>query len=100
MSSSRRFIDTLEPRQLMSRHVGTADPADKANLTATEVETILGQAASQASAGQVIVVMDTEGVTLGIVGMKGFDDNVAPNGERFVANTGVFSEKLSLIRTA
>ena len=45
----------------------------KANLTAAEVETILGQAASQARPGQVIVVMDDEGVTLGIYAMTGVE---------------------------
>jgi uncharacterized protein GlcG (DUF336 family) len=99
-SSSRPLIDTLESRQLLARHVGTADPADKANLTAAEVETILGQAASQARPGQVIVVTDDEGVTLGVLGMKGFNDNVAPNGSPFQATTGILSEKEQLFRAA
>jgi hypothetical protein len=72
------------PRAAAETHTGVADPSAKANLTAAEVETILGQAASQARPGQVIVVMDDEGVTLGIVGIKGagqtFDDDKAPDG--------------------
>jgi uncharacterized protein GlcG (DUF336 family) len=119
---SRQFIESLEGRQLLSSvvdatlttlttafrapraaaetHEGVQDPSAKANLTAAEVTTILGQAASQAKPGQVIVVMDTEGITLGIVGMKGFDDNVAPDGKTTFPPTGVFSEREQLIRTA
>src|SRR5688572_31407255 len=65
------------PRSAAARHVGVEDPSAKANLTAAEVTTILGQAASQARPGQVIVLMDDEGVTLGIVAMSGSDDNLA-----------------------
>lgn len=78
---------------------GVQDPSAKANLTAAEVTTILGQAASQARPGQVMVVMDSEGITLGIYAMKGFDDNKAPNGKAFIP-TGIFSEREQLIRTA
>src|SRR4051794_17058221 len=84
---SRQFIEPLERRQLLSAaaggHEGVQPPSAKTNLTAAEVTTILGQAASQAMPGQVIVVMDDEGITLGIYAMKGSDDNVAPNGTPF-----------------
>jgi uncharacterized protein GlcG (DUF336 family) len=95
---SRQHFESLEKRQLFSggqvaqeavEHasreprsaaVKIQPPSAKANLTVAEVTTILGQAASQARPGQVIVVMDDEGVTLGIVAMAGSDDNVAPDG--------------------
>ena len=100
---SRQFIESLEKRQFLSgvtaadvietasraprsaaeTHEGVQDPAAKANLTAAEVTTILGQAASQARPGQVIVVMDDEGVTLGIVAMSGTNDDVAPDGTAY-----------------
>src|SRR5215208_4376335 len=107
---NRHLFETLEQRQLLSaavdaavesayqwprsasQHEGVRDPSDKANLTAAEVETILGQAASQARRGQVIVVMDDEGVMLGIYAMAGSNDNRAPNGTNFPP-TGRFSER-------
>ena len=87
--TSSRFIESLERRQFFSagsasefavsaaalpgqrRHKGVANPDETDNLTAADVETILGQAASQARPGQVIVVMDDEGVTLGVYAMSG-----------------------------
>jgi uncharacterized protein GlcG (DUF336 family) len=91
----------LAPRAAVAEtHEGVQDPSAKTNLTAAEVTTILGQAASQAKPGQMIVVMDTEGITLGIVGMKGFDDNKAPDGHTTFPVSGIFSEREQLIRTA
>jgi uncharacterized protein GlcG (DUF336 family) len=89
-----------EPRSAAARHVGVEDPSAKANLTADEVTTILGQAASQARPGQVIVVMDDEGVTLGIVAMSGSDDNVAPDGTAYPTAVARLTEREQLIRAA
>lgn len=121
---SRQFIESLEQRKLFSvgaavgqdvvEHASRAprsaavkiqDPSAKANLTAAEVTTILGQAASQARPGQVIVVMDDEGVTLGIVTMTGSDDNVAPDGTPYEftlngAPVARLTEREQLIRAA
>jgi uncharacterized protein GlcG (DUF336 family) len=91
----------LFPRTAVAEtHQGVQDPSAKANLTAAEATTILGQAASQAKPGQMIVVIDSEGITLGILGMKGFDDYVAPDGTTTFPPTGIFSEREQLIRTA
>jgi uncharacterized protein GlcG (DUF336 family) len=89
-----------EPRSAAETHVGVQDPTAHANLTAAEVTTILGQAASQARPGQLIVVMDDEGVVLGIVGMTGYNDNVAPDGTPYPATSGILSESEQLIRAA
>ena len=114
---SRQFLESLEQRKLFNAtsvtetasreprsaaetHVGVQDPTAHANLTAAEVTTILQQAASQARPGQVIVVMDDEGVTLGVFAMAGSDDNKAPDGTAYPATTGILSEREQLIRAA
>src|SRR5215203_4177452 len=117
---SRQFFDSLEKRQLFavtpmpelddaaagraSRAPVSAalspDPSAKANLTAAEVETILGQAASQARPGQVIVVMDDEGVTLGVYAMTGSNDNVAPDGTAYPTAVPRLTEIEQLVRSA
>jgi uncharacterized protein GlcG (DUF336 family) len=117
---SRQFIESLEGRQLLSSvvdatisstgfraprsaaetHEGVQDPSAKANLTAAEVTTILGQAASQAKPGQVIVVIDSEGIALGILGMTGSDDNVAPDGTPFPTGVDRLTEREQLVRAA
>src|SRR5687768_7887977 len=93
MSSSSRFVESLERRRFFAgsvvelpvsaaalpgqrRHRGIGNPDETDNLTAPDVETILGQAASQARPGQAIVVADREGIILGIYGMSGLDDNL------------------------
>src|SRR5688572_14278267 len=94
-------VETLyqAPRSAAETHEFVQDPAAKTNLTAAEVETILGRAASQARPGQVIVVMDDEGITLGIVGMTGYNDNVAPDGTAY-PRPDVLPEDFFLIATA
>ena len=71
------FIESLEPRCLLSGHGGRAapSPSDLA-LTPTDVQTIIAQAASQALPTQAIVVVDREGQILGIFGRSklGNDD--------------------------
>ncbi len=99
LASAETEAASREPRSAEVRHVGVEDPSSKANLTAAEVETILGQAASQARPGQVIVVMDDEGVTLGMYAMTGFNDNRAPNGVVYPPG-GLFSEREQLVRAA
>src|SRR5688500_8603811 len=116
---NRQFIDSLEKRQLFAvtpmpglsdaaAAAGRApvsaalapDPGAKATLTAAEVETILGQAASQARPGQVIVVMDDEGVTLGVYAMTGSNDNVAPDGTAYPTAVPRLTEIEQLVRAA
>ena len=120
---SRQFFDSLEKRQLFAvtpmpdvadaaaattsrapvsaaDHGSVRDPSAKANLTAAEVETILGQAASQARPGQVIVVMDDEGVTLGVYAMTGSNDNVAPDGTAYPTGVPRLTEIEQLVRAA
>jgi uncharacterized protein GlcG (DUF336 family) len=81
-------IEPLEPRCLLSAVPATSadragdesaadaaqlapgQPAGAARLSANNVRTILAQAASQASAGQAIVVVDRQGFILGIFGMS------------------------------
>ena len=77
-----QFIEDLENRRLLSHPVGqerdggVRDVRVQDFLTAQDVETILSQAASQARPGQAIVVVDREGIILGIWGGAGLDDNV------------------------
>ena len=61
------LVEPLEPRRLFS----TIVPADTTHLTAAEVSTILAQAASQAAPTQAAVVVDREGVVLGIFALAG-----------------------------
>src|SRR5687768_271021 len=85
-----RFIQPLERRRLLS-HGGSSthdrdnvrDPSETATLTAEHVQLIISQAASQARPGQAIVVVDREGVVLGMWGGSGLDDNLATD-----VNTG------------
>lgn len=74
------MIEALESRRLLSHgvggpHKGVRSPTDSDSLTAADVQTIIGQAASQALPGQAIVVSDREGIILGIWGGRGLDDN-------------------------
>ena len=62
-------IEPLEARKLMSA-ANTVVPRPVA-LDAAEVETILGQAASQARPGQIVAVVDREGTLLGVFGRAG-----------------------------
>ena len=64
-------IETLEPRTLMA--AGDVVVPRPVALDAAEVGTILGQAAAQARAGQVIAVVDREGTLLGVFGRAGGD---------------------------
>ena len=61
------LVEPLEPRRLFS----TIVPADTTHLTSAEVSTILAQAASQAAPTQAVVVVDREGVVLGIFALAG-----------------------------
>lgn len=70
-------IEPLEARSLLSA-AAVAGPASgpDLHLTAPEVQTILARAASQAVPTQAVVVVDREGVTLGVFALHGAGEAV------------------------
>src|SRR5262245_48093681 len=65
-SMTRPTFETLERRCLLA-----ISPIPELHLTAAQVDTILGQAASQARSTQAVAVVDREGVVLGKFVMAG-----------------------------